>query len=185
MPTRSASVDGVASPPAATLACDPMGSSSDNHPTAGLALIRMAVGGILLRTGWLALSDGGVTGPQIRATVEGALSDLPSLARWWGASVVLENPDAIAFLWRWLTLATGLGLLFGALTRPLGLIATLLMANAYLFGSPDLQLLHFLMALCCLACAISRAGRTLGLDAALEPAFPSWLTWVRSNKRKW
>ena len=162
-----------------------MASSSEQRPTAGLALVRVATGALLTRSGLLGLPGEDTGGAYVRDSVEASLPDLPGLARWWGESVLLENPDAIAFLWKWLVLAAGLGLLFGALTRPLGAIATLLMLNAWLFGSAESALLHLLLAACCFGCFISGAGRTLGLDVFLDSTLASWITWSPKRKRGW
>lgn len=161
-----------------------MATSTPSRPTAGLALVRVACGLILVRSGWTALGGDGPTGSDIRDRVQAALPDLSGPLRWWGETFLLENPDAIAFLWQWLVLAVGAALVIGALSRPMGVIATVLMVNAWAYGSPEAQLLHLLLAVCCLACAISRAGRTAGLDAVLESSLPPWLTWVYESRRK-
>ncbi|QDU66796.1 DoxX family membrane protein [Engelhardtia mirabilis] len=162
-----------------------MASSSQPRPTAGLVLIRVAAGALLTRAGLLGLPGETTGGAYIRDSVEAALPDLPGLARWWGESVLLENPDAIAFLWKWLVLAVGLGLVFGALTRPLGAIGTLLMLNAWLFGAAESALLHLLLAACCFGCFMSGAGRFLGLDLVLDASLAQWLTWAPKRKRGW
>lgn len=162
-----------------------MASSSVPRPTAGLVLVRVGAGLLLFRAGWSALAGGAPDGAAIRDRVEAALPDLAAPTRWWADAILLENPDAIAFLWRWLALAAGAGLIAGVLVRPFGAIAAVLMANAWVYGSSDLRAFHFLLGLCCVACAWSRAGRTLGLDVVVDATAPTWLTWAARPRRGW
>ena len=67
-------------------------------------------------------------------------------------------------------------------SRPAGCIAAFGLANVYLAGVPEQRPFVLLLAICCLACALSRAGRILGGDSSLDPILPSWLTWVRKER---
>jgi len=146
--------------------------------------VRLATGAILVQNGWRWVTAGGVDGRLVGRCVERALPSLPGPLAAWGRTVLLENPAAIAFLWRWAALACGLALVFGALTRPAGWIATLFLLHGYVYGPPDLALTFLLLLVCALACALSRAGRRLGLDPMFDQHFPTWLTWVKGARRQ-
>lgn len=159
-----------------------MAASESKGPCAGMVVVRVALGLTLflhalgaIRSG---MPDGFALGNQVRAR----LDDVPSVAAFWGESVLLENPDAVAFLWRWAVLILGAALLAGALTRPVGWLTTLLLLHGWLYG-PELTGPACLFAAACAAgCALSRAGHRLGLDPLLEQMLPSWLTWRGPRK---
>ena len=150
-----------------------------NRPTFGLVMIRVALGAILVRHGWAAMQGGLVTGADVRDGVRATLADVPGIVAWWGETVLLANPDGIAFLWRWAALLCGAGLLFGALTRPAGTVAALFAFQAFLFAEGETRLVLGLIAIACAACAVSRAGRRLGFDTMFDQHFSPWFTWTR------
>lgn len=150
-------------------------------PSLGLVLVRLVTGLVLLRHGWRWVTAGGVDGRTVRRHATEAIADLGGVLAWWGETLLLGNPDAIAFLWRWAALLCGLCLLLGALTRPAGWIATLFLLHAYAYGPASEALTFLLLLVCSLACALSRAGRRLGLDPMFDAHFPPWLTWTRSQ----
>jgi len=147
----------------------------------GLVLIRVVTGAVLVLHGWRWLKAGTLDGVVVRVQVEQALPQVSSWLAWWGESVVLANPDAIAFFWRWGALMIGLSFCAGALTRPAGVLATVFLAHAVVFGTAQQELAFFLLSLSTLVCAASGAGRRLGLDAMFDDHFPGWVTWARNR----
>ena len=148
--------------------------------TWGLFLVRVTVGLLLVTQGWTAVGEALPAGDELRASIEQRSNDYSGALAWWGDSVLLLNPDGAAFLWRWSLLMLGLLLCFGALTRPAGLFAAFLMANAWAFGPEHLSESSLLAVACCLSASIAGSGRHFGLDAIFDQHFPSWLTWVRT-----
>ncbi len=142
-------------------------------------MIRVALGAILVRHGWAAIHAAGVAGADVRDHVRAALGDVPGVVAWWGESVLLANPDGIAFLWRWAALLCGACLFLGGLTRPAGTVAALFAFQAFLFAEGEARLALGLIAIACAACAVSRAGRRLGLDTVFDQHFSPWVTWSR------
>lgn len=146
-----------------------------------MVLIRVVLGAVLLVHGWRWITDGGFDGRTVLASVDAALGKLPALAAWWGEEVILRNPDAFAFLWRWAALLAGLCLLLGGLTRPAAGVACVFLAHGIVYGPEARELLYLVLGVAGFSCAISGAGRRLGLDAAFDQHFPSWLTWSRRS----
>lgn len=145
-------------------------------------MLRMATGLVLLTRGWAWLKDGGLDGRLVDGVVRGALPRLGDALSWWGRHVVLANPDASAFLWRWAAFLCGIAFLFGALTRPAGLLASVFLAHAIVFGAADDRLLFLLLAVVALCLASAGAGRRMGLDSVFDQHFPSWVTWRRRER---
>jgi len=141
--------------------------------------VRVSAGLILLTHGWSWLHGEGPGGDAIRRATVAALPDLARPLAWWGEAVVLYNPDAMGFFWRWSAFLFGLALVLGALTRPAGTLAALVLCHGLLYGPPQHDLTFTLLLVSCLASATGGAGLRLGLDAAFDQHFPSWLTWAR------
>ena len=78
-------------------------------------------------------------------------------------------------------LVGGIALFLGAFTRPVGVAVGLMLMCFSLAGSSDHTQYALLLALCAFACALSRAGRRLGLDAILDGHFPAWISWTRAE----
>ena len=148
--------------------------------TWGLFLVRITVGLLLVTQGWSAVQEVEPVGSELRASVEARLADHPGVLAWWGETVLLQSPDGAAFVWRWGLLVFGLLLCLGALTRPAGLFAAFLMANAWAFGPTELSEPFLLAVACCLSASIAGSGRHFGLDSIFDQHFPSWMTWVRT-----
>ena len=144
-------------------------------PSWGLVLVRVAVGGVLLKVGWAKVSGG--IDPQIVTGTRDAFAAAPAFVRTWGESMVLPNAVAFAFLIAWGELLGGLALFLGALTRPAGLLLSFMFLNFYLVGPPDARLFVLVLCACCLGCAISRAGHRAGVDVFLDERAPRWVTW--------
>ena len=159
-----------------------MARKEHRSPTAGLVLVRLTTGLVLLVHGWRWLATGEFDGALVRDTVDSALVEGRGLLDWWGRDVLLSNPDAIAFLGRWVAFVTGACLTLGALTRPMAVIAAFFLLNAWQFGSEGHEILFLVLATSCIACAVSRAGRKLGLDSVFDQHFPAWLTWTRRKR---
>ena len=144
-----------------------------------LVAVRVTAGLILLLHGWRWLQGEGPDGAAIRASVQAALPDLWGPFAWWGDTVILENPDAMGFFWRWSAFLFGLALTLGAFTRPAGTLAAVVLCHGLLYGPPSADLTFSLLVVCALASATGGAGLRLGMDAAFDPHFPTWLTWAR------
>jgi len=152
---------------------------TSSAPSIGLVLVRLVTGAILVFHGWRWLQGPGIDPEQVRLAVQRSLDGLPGLLAGWGEHVLLSNPDAIAFLWTWAAFLCGCLLFLGALTRPAGWVAVLFLLHGYAYGPEPDRLLFLVLLVSCLACALSRAGRRIGLDVAFDEHFPGWLTWTR------
>jgi len=153
-----------------------------NVPGGGIVLVRVALGLLLLSYGWGAVHAGRPDPAELEDMVRGGLDELVGLVASWGEFALLENPDAIAFLWSWGALSVGLLFLLGALVRLSGCLAALALTHAWVFGPAEYSSMMLFLAVCALACASSRAGNRLGLDPWLEQLLPSWLS-LRGPKR--
>lgn len=158
-----------------------MARKEDPRPSWGLVLVRVAAGWVLVREGWRLVRSELPSGGELAAWVTRAQEELPGPLGWWARTVLLENPEALAFLWRWLLLLSGVGLLFGLLTRPMGLLAGLLMAHGAFFGRPEMVLAHGLLLAMALGAALSQAGTRAGFDGALIDKLPAWMS-LRSGR---
>jgi uncharacterized membrane protein YphA (DoxX/SURF4 family) len=149
-------------------------------PSWGLVLVRIVVGFILLAAGWMKLSQG--VGEELVTPAGDAYAASPALVRSFGENVVLKHPwffsQAVVFG----EILCGLCLFLGMFTRPAGFVAAVLFANGW-FTVPETQrTLCLLLGVCCLACALSRAGRRSGADVFLDERMPKWLTWTGSGR---
>ncbi|MEO0651625.1 MAG: hypothetical protein AAFZ65_13195 [Planctomycetota bacterium] len=162
-----------------------MSPRSEGAAPAALGLVRAATGALLLYAAWIGLAPPQPTGDELRTLVESALPRLSSPTAWWGQEVLLHQPAVAAALWRWSLLAVGLGLLLGALVRPLGLLGAVLMLHAWIYGRPDLAPHHVFLAFICATFAVARAGRGLGLDQALDNLLPTWMTLAPDRRRRY
>lgn len=150
-------------------------------PSGGLVFVRITLGALATQTGWAWAAKDGLTGSIVKHTIREHLDNLWAPARFWGGEVLLYNPDAIAFLVSWLTLFSGVALLIGALTRPAATFAAIMGLHLFFYDASTAQPLAILITACGLGCALSRAGRRFGLDAALDGNLPGWMTWVKSD----
>lgn len=146
-------------------------------PSFGLALVRIVTGGILLVAGWQKLRSG-VGGELVLSTRE-AFAASPEILRNVGDQVVLQHPSLFAKLIVWGEVLGGLAFFLGAFTRPAGLALAFMFTAFVLVGPDDARNLNLLLAVACFACAISRAGRSMGADVFLDGRFPSLFTWTR------
>lgn len=173
-------LDTVALAPAPSASADSasMSYGDSSGPSWGLVLIRITTGAILLYAGWSKLASG--VDPELVLGTRGAFAKAPSLVRAWGENVVLPHPNLFAHLIVWGELLIGLALFLGALTRPAGLMGAFLFANFYFAGPERMQMFALLLAVCCLGCALSYAGRRSGADVFLDERLPLWMTWARA-----
>jgi uncharacterized membrane protein YphA (DoxX/SURF4 family) len=151
------------------------------RPTVGLVLIRVVTGFVLAVQGWSWVRKGGFDGPVVRRAVDAALDDVGGIAAFWAEHALLYNPDAFAFLGRWLALIAGVCIVLGALTRPAATLAAIGLFHTWVYGPAEQGLFSFVLLVSCAACAISQAGQRLGMDAGLDGKLPSWLTWTPSS----
>ena len=87
--------------------------------------------------------------------------------------------DLFSYLLLWGSLVLGSAMFLGALVRPVGWAIAFLMLNVYYAGPVHYRELVIFLAICAVACAVSRAGRRVGFDELLDERFPAWMTWVR------
>ncbi len=150
----------------------------------GMVLIRVVTGAILLAHGWGWLKTGEFDGATVLGVVEAGRDPAAwGIANWWTEHVVLANADASAFLWRWAAFLIGVAMTIGALARPAALIGVFFLLHAFFYGPSELELVWILLIVSCFACAISGAGRRIGLDAMFDEHFPTWVTWSRRQQR--
>jgi uncharacterized membrane protein YphA (DoxX/SURF4 family) len=151
---------------------------SEPGPSWGLVLVRLATGAIVAVAGWKKIL--GNVGADLVLETKARVADGPAWFESFMSAVVYPFPEAFAQLIQWGELVGGIALFLGALTRPTG-TAVALMLGCFAFAGPVEQIeFQLLLALCALACAISRAGRRVGLDALLDGHFPGWITWTRA-----
>jgi uncharacterized membrane protein YphA (DoxX/SURF4 family) len=148
-----------------------------------LALVRVVTGLILLRGGRAAAGQAASLAATIEGFVREGLEQRSGPLRTWSRSVLLENPDALAFLWHSGLSLVGLALLFGALVRPACGIAAVFVLHGWWFGPSTSHALHLLLLACFAALAGAGAGSTLGVDGILDRTLPRWLTWAPRRRR--
>jgi uncharacterized membrane protein YphA (DoxX/SURF4 family) len=165
-----------ARPPASRSAAKPA-SKSAPAPSFGLVLVRVATGGLLFVSGMRKLETG-ISADLVTRT-SAAWAEGPDLARAWGEHVVLRHPALVAHAVVWGEIALGALLFLGLLTRPAGVLGAFLFANAIFAVEGSQKHLAGLLLVCCLACALSRAGRSAGADVYADGRLPGWLTWSR------
>jgi uncharacterized membrane protein YphA (DoxX/SURF4 family) len=150
-------------------------------PSWGLVFVRIVVGFILLVAGWSNLRAG--VGEAIVTRSGEAYAASPDLVRSFGENVVMKHPWLFSHAVILGEIVCGLCLFLGMLTRPAGIIAAILFANGWFTVPESQRTLCLLLAVCCFACAISRAGRRSGADVFLDERLPWWLTWSRREGR--
>ena len=158
------------------------GSSGGSSPSWGLVLVRIAVGWIMLKAGWMKVSGG--VGEELVTGTREAIANGPGFMKAWGENVVLAHPWFFAHLIAWGELLGGLAFFLGAFTRPAGIALAFMFANFWFAGPESTKPLVLLLAVCALGCAISRAGRSMGADVFLDEKLPRWMTWYRIPARE-
>ena len=156
-------------------------SSRSSHVPFGLVLIRFVAGAIAMTHGWGWIRDAPLSGSSVRRAVSASVEDLPGIVAWWGETLLLSNPDGVAFLWTWAAFLVGAALTSGALTRPAGTLAALFAFHGALYGPEEHLALFQLYTVAAIACAAGAAGRRLGLDSELDSRLPTWLTWNKDR----
>lgn len=155
-------------------------ANSKSVPGWGLALVRLTLGVLVTRTGWSWVTGEGLAGRTFKGWIDGGLDEAGSIGGWWGREVLLYNPDGVAFLLAWTVLLAGIALVLGAFTRPAATWVAFVGVHALYFDITDGSA-TLLLVVVALACAMSRAGRRLGLDSALDGNLPTWMTWVQGR----
>lgn len=149
----------------------------ENLPSWGLVLLRILVGALLIVEAWSRVQNG--TGDDLVLGTREAYAAAPGVVKAWGESVVLVHPSFFSVVALWGALLGGIALFLGAFTRPAGFALALLFANVFFVSDGPQRLLALMLGVCCLACAISRAGMRSGADVFLQERLPVWLTWSR------
>ncbi len=154
-----------------------MAASSSSTPSFGLALVRIAVGGLLLFEAQRLLRAG--IGTWIVEDTAYRIADAPEWYARFGQEVVLRFPAPIAWLVFGGTLLGGIAFFIGALVRPAAFGVMFMMLNVFFAGPALRREEALLVAACAFACFVSKAGRRFGLDEQLDARLPSVLTWSR------
>jgi uncharacterized membrane protein YphA (DoxX/SURF4 family) len=149
----------------------------ENLPSWGLVLLRIVVGGLLAVQAWNMLRSG--SGEELVTGTREAYAAAPGLVKSFGESVVLVHPWFFSELALLGTLLGGVALFLGALTRPFGFFLAFLFLNMFFVSEGPGRLLALILGVCCLACAMSRAGMRSGADVFLVEKLPGWVTWTR------
>lgn len=152
-------------------------ASAGPAPSFGLVLVRVATGALLLVEGARRIELG--VDPDFVTRTAPAWAAAPESVAWWGENVVLEHASLAAHVVAWGEVVLGALLFLGLLTRPAGIFAAFLFANAAFALDGSQQALAALLTICCLACALSRAGRSAGADVFVDGRLPRWMTWAR------
>ena len=155
-----------------------MNDYESEGPSWGLVLVRLAVGAILAVAGWQKIL-GGIGADMVLATKQ-RVAQGPVWFESFMNTVVYPFPEAFAQLIQWGELVGGVAIFLGAFTRPTGVVVGLMMMCFSLAGPADQTQYALMLALCAFACALSRAGRRMGLDAILDGHFPAWISWTRA-----
>jgi thiosulfate dehydrogenase [quinone] large subunit len=152
------------------------------RPDLWLALLRVAVGALLLRQAWthFALAWVGVVpfpgvSPRFLAAHGRHLAEVAAATPYpWHRDllrdVLLPHATLAGTLQAWAELLVGIGLVLGFLAGLAALVGLVLAADTLLAASvaaPGPEPLHWLLAIAMLAFLGSRAGRAWGLDAWL------------------
>lgn len=156
-----------------------MAKADGSLPSYGLTLLRVFMGALLAVQGWRWMQSGGMDAGAFQRSVEAGLPRLHGSLQWWAEHVLLQSPRTLGLVWSGSALLVGVLFVLGALVRPAGLFAVLVLAHGIVFGALEQRLLFLSLAVIALACSISSAGRRLGLDAIFDQHFPAWVTWTR------
>ena len=148
-----------------------------SRPDWGIVLLRIALGAVLLWHG-ARLFDSGV-GPWMVENTAHRIAEAPDAFAWFGQNVALRLPAVSAWLYVGAMLLAGCALFLGALVRPAGAVAMLLMLIAFYAGPVGKQEYAFLIAVCALVCFMSNAGTRVGVDQALVGRLSPLITWSR------
>lgn len=150
-------------------------ASNNASPHFGLVLLRITIGALLLHEAHR-LFDRGV-GPWIVEDTAFRVSLAPEWYRRFADAVVFRLPE----LFSWAIVAgsalAGAAFFIGAAVRPASLGVVFLTANVILAGPASKREYAALVAVGALACFVSHAGQSIGLDAYL----PRWISWSRGK----
>lgn len=158
-----------------------MASNQDAAHNMGLLLLRVFLGLVLLTNGWAGVRNHEPQPRELSQVVKTAAIEAPSLIRWIGEDLIAEQAEVFAVIIRWGSVVAGVLLLLGALVRPVGWIAGCAFMLAFFLGKPSQEQLHLIAAATSVACALTSAGRFMGLDTLLDQLLPTWLTWGKPN----
>ena len=142
--------------------------------------MRILLGLLLLVDGLHAVRELSPDPKTLVEAVELRAAEAPIPFSWLGDAVVAA-PERAAWLLRWGLLVSGIGLMLGALVRPLASLLGVAHLSAYFLDAAEQQHLHLALAAIAFACVTAAAGRTVGFDATLDGWLPRWLTWAGSD----
>ena len=154
-----------------------MASNRDASRDAGIVLLRVFLGLIVLINGWANVQRNEPTAREMQEVVSEAAPDAPFPFSTLGESLIAKQPAPFTWLASWGRTLVGLGLLIGALVRPLGWLGGLGFLTAFFLGPQSAEHWNLMAAVCCVSCALIASGRTYGLDSFLDSALPGWITW--------
>jgi len=158
-----------------------MASRQDSAHDFGLLLLRVFLGLVLLTNGWAAVREHEPKPREFSQVVKTAAVEAPALIRWVGQDLIAEQPAFFAWVVRWGGLISGILLVLGALVRPVGWLAGSAFLLAFFLGRPSQEQWNLMAAACCVACALTSAGLTMGMDRMLDKLLPTWLTWGKQS----
>jgi NADH dehydrogenase len=141
--------------------------------------LRLFAGWVFFVEALAKLAGGWLTNPRLSSVIEGWLRDGKTYSFYapFLRSVVLPHAQPFAYVVAFGELFVGAALLAGAFTRAAALGGILLVGNFLLARGDRLganATAPFLAMLVTLL--LTRAGRALGLDAALRDRVPGWLS---------
>ena len=143
----------------------------------GYAVMRMWVGLGFLLSAFSKLQRPDGYGPSLEWLIENMYAEMAyAFYRPFLNNIVLPNVTLFAGLVTWGELLVGLGLLFGALTRPAAVGGALITLNIFLASGavPFLRNVDFGYFLVLLTLFYAGAGRHWGLDAIVRRRVPSY-----------
>lgn len=155
-----------------------MSDYESEGPSWGLVMVRLAVGATLAIAGWQKILGG--VGAELVSSTKSRVAEAPQWFESFMNAVVYPYPEAFAQMIQWGELLGGVALFLGALTRPAGVMIGLMMIAFSYAGPAEQTPFALLVGLCSFACALSRAGRRMGLDAIFDGHFPGWISWTRA-----
>jgi uncharacterized membrane protein YphA (DoxX/SURF4 family) len=152
-----------------------------NQPEAGigLALVRVTIGAMFVWVFFENLGKGLYTAAGYAGLINYYIKASHSPAAWKGVMGLAASHAAIAGPMQGMTeISLGILLLIGLLTRPVAVVAFLLLGSLWISEWGTAWIWELLVSvLACAGLAVGRAGRSWGVDAWLSQRWPSSPWW--------